>query len=86
MQNIKNKREAATSRVQIGIILSEIAEAEKVTIEPKEFEARLKAMKAQYQDAAAQAELDKPEVQRDILARMITEKTIAKIVSYAQSA
>ena len=79
----EQKREAATDRVQIGIILSEIAEAEKITVEPKEFDARMKAMKTQYQDATAQAELDKPEVQRDILARMITEKTLAGLVNYA---
>ncbi|MDB5182890.1 MAG: Trigger factor [Candidatus Saccharibacteria bacterium] len=79
----EQKRGAATSRVEIGILLSEIAEAEKITVEPKEFDARIKAMKAQYQDAAAQSELDKPEVQRDILARMITEKTINKLVGYA---
>jgi trigger factor len=79
----EQKRDAATSRVQIGIILSEIAEAEKITVEPKEFDARIKAMKTQYKDDAAQAELDKPEVQRDILARMITEKTINKLVDYA---
>jgi len=79
----EQKREAATSRVKIGIVLSEVAEEEKITVEPKEFDARLKAMKAQYKDNAAQAELDKPEVQRDILARMITEKTINKLVDYA---
>lgn len=79
----EQKRQAATDRVAIGIILSEIAEAEKITVEPKEFDARIKAMKAQYKDEATLKELEKPEVQRDILARMITEKTIAKLVEYA---
>ncbi len=81
----EQKRDTATDRVKIGIILSEIAEAEKVTVDPKEFDARLKAMKAQYKDKAAQSELDKPEVQRDILARMITEKTINIITKYASA-
>ena len=79
----EQKREAATNRVKIGIVLSEVAEAEKITVEPKEFDVRLKAMKEQYQDAEAQKQLEQPEVQRDILARMITEKTINKLKEYA---
>lgn len=79
----EQKRPAAEDRVKVGIILSEIAETEKITVSPEEFEIRLKSMRSQYQDTAAQAELEKPEVQRDILARMMTEKTIEKLVSYA---
>lgn len=80
----KQKRPAAEERVKIGIILSEISEMEKIIVTPEEFEVRMQLMKGQYRDAVAQAELDKPEVQRDILARMITEKTISKLVGYAQ--
>jgi len=79
----EQKREAATDRVRIGIVLSEIAEAEKIMVSPEEFDKRMGQMRAQYQDATAQAELEKPEVQRDILARMMTEKTIASLVTYA---
>ncbi len=82
-QHKEQKRPAAEDRVKIGIILSEIAETEKITVSPEEFEVRLKLMRGQYQDATAQAELEKPEVQRDILARMMTEKTIEKLVGYA---
>lgn len=79
----EQKRPAAEGRVKIGIILSEIAEKEKIVVSPEEFEVRLRLMKGQYQDQAAQAELEKPEVQRDILARMMTEKTIERLVGYA---
>lgn len=79
----EQKRSAAEERVKIGIVLSEIAEAEKIIVSPEEFEVRMKVMKNQYKDAAAQAQLDTPEVQRDILARMMTEKTIAAVTSYA---
>lgn len=82
----EQKRQAATDRVAIGIILSEIAEAEKITVETEEFDERIKAMKAQYKDEATLKELEKPEVQRDILARMISEKTISKLVEYAGKA
>lgn len=78
----EQKRPAATERVKTGIILSEIAEKEKITVTPEEFELRLSALKAQFKDDATLAELEKPEVQRDILARMITEKTIEVLVGY----
>ncbi len=78
----EQKRTAAEDRVKIGIVLSEIAEAEKITVTPEEFSVRMQVMKAQYKDETAQKELDKPEVQRDILARMMTEKTIIALVSY----
>jgi trigger factor len=79
----EQKREAATDRVKIGLVLSEVAEAEKIVVSPEEFEIRMKIMKGQYQDPTAQAELEKPEVQRDILARLMTEKTISTLVNYA---
>jgi len=79
----EQKRPAARDRVKIGIVLSEIAEAEKIVVTPEEFEIRLNILKGQFQDATAQAELEKPEVQRDILARMITEKTIQNLVDSA---
>jgi len=79
----EQKRPAAEERVKIGIVLSEVSEAEKIVVTPEEFEVRLQMMKGQYKDAEAQAQLDNPEVQRDILARMMTEKTIAKLTEYA---
>jgi len=81
----EQKRPAGRDRVKIGIVLSEIAEAEKIVVTPEEFEIRINILKGQFQDATAQAELEKPEVQRDILARMITEKTIQALVDYANS-
>ncbi len=78
----EQKREAATERVKIGIVLSEVAETEKITVSPEEFGARMQLLKTQYKDETAQKELEKPEVQRDILARMMTEKTVAALVEY----
>jgi trigger factor len=78
-------RPAAEERVKGGLILSEIAEKEKITVSPEELEIRLQLLKGQYKDPAMQAELDKSESQRDIVARMLTEKTLAKLLSYASS-
>lgn len=66
----------ALDRVKAGLVLSEIAEIEKLTVEGPELDARLNALKSQYRDEKMQAELDKPENQRDIANRILTEKTI----------
>jgi trigger factor len=76
------KRPAAEQRVKIGILLSEIAEKEQISASPEEIEVRLQLMKAQFQDPTAKAELAKPEVLRDINARLVTEKTLDKIKNY----
>lgn len=81
----KKHRPDAELRVKAGIVLAEIAEAEKITVTPEEFNAQMQALKARYPDTQMQAELEKPENRRDILSRMLTEKTIAKIKEYAAS-
>jgi trigger factor len=73
----------ALERVKVGLILSEIAEKEGLQVTPEELEIRLQILKGQYQDPQMQTELDKPENQRDVQARLLTEKTIAKLVDYA---
>lgn len=73
----------AEERVKIGLILSEIADQEGLAVTPEELEIRLQLLKGQYQDPQMQAELDKPANRRDIEARMLTEKTIEKLASYA---
>ncbi|HET9850655.1 MAG TPA: trigger factor [Candidatus Saccharimonadales bacterium] len=79
----QRQRPDALVRVKAGLILSEIAKAEKVTVAPEELDIRLQILKGQYQDPAMQAELAKPEARRDIEARLLTEKTIAKLTEYA---
>lgn len=72
-------RPRAEKAVKISILLSEVAKAEKLQLEEGELEAQIAALKGQYQDPAMQAELAKPESQRDIANRMLTQKTIDKI-------
>lgn len=79
----EQKREAAEKRVKAGLVLSEIAEKEKVDVTSDELAMRLQLLKGQYQDKAMQSELDKPENRREIAARLVTEKTIQKLVGYA---
>lgn len=84
-EHSEQKRPAAEQRVKIGIILSEISEAEDIQVTPEEVEIRLQLMKGQYQDPAAQAELSKPEALRDIETRIRTEKTLEKLTSYTNA-
>ena len=79
---VRNKSEAEKN-VKVGLVLAEIAEMEDIQITPEELEIRLQVLKGQYQDPAMQAELEKDEARRDIASRLMTEKTIAKVVDYA---
>jgi len=79
----EQKRPSAEMRIKAGLILGEIAEREHVNVTPEELEIRLQLLKGQYTDPAMQAELDKPENQRDIRGRMLTEKTLDKLRAYA---
>lgn len=73
----------AELRVKAGLVLGEIAEAEKITVTPEELEIRIQMLKAQYPDEKMQAELDKPESRREIISRMVSEKTVDTLVGYA---
>ena len=76
--------EQALLRVKTGVVLGEVAQAEKITVEDDELQARVAQLKTQYaSDKQMMEELDKPENMRDIASRILTEKTIAKLVDYA---
>jgi len=75
----KNKP-VAELRVKSGLILAEIAEQEKIDVTPEELEIRLQLLKGRYaSDEKMMEELDKPENRRDLVSRLLTEKTLAKL-------
>ena len=76
----RNKAEAEL-RVKAGIVLTEIAEREKITVTPEELAVRLKLLKGEYPDPRMQAELGKPEGRREIASRLMSEKTIERLKS-----
>ncbi|MFA5003934.1 MAG: trigger factor [Candidatus Saccharimonadales bacterium] len=79
----ERQRELATNRVKSGLVLAEVAEREQVIVTPEELDLRMQILKGQYTDPQMQAELNKPEARRDILNRLVSEKTLAKLVEYA---
>ncbi|MBI2588687.1 trigger factor [Candidatus Saccharibacteria bacterium] len=81
----ERKRPEAERRVQAGLVLSEIAEQENISITQEELDIRLHELRGRYQDPQMQAELDKSENQRQVASQLMTEKTVAKLVVYATS-
>ncbi len=82
-QHKEQKRPAAEEQLKASLVMAEIAEAEGLDVTNDELDVRMQLLRGQYQDPAMQAELDKPEARRDIAGRILTEKTLERIVSYA---
>lgn len=82
----EKQRPGAELRVKAGLVLGEIAEAEKIQVSPEELELRIQLLRNQYGDPQMQAELDKPENRRDIMSRMLTESTLDRLRDYATKA
>lgn len=74
----------AIDRLKASLVLAEIAENEGIEVEPQEVESRLNALKQQYTDLAMQEQLSSTEGRRDVAARLLTDKTVAKLVAFAQ--
>lgn len=82
-QHKEQKRPQAEERIKASLVMAEIAELEGLEVTADELDIRMQLLKGQYQDPEMQAELDKPEARRDIAGRILTEKTLEKVVSYA---
>lgn len=82
-QHREQKRPEAEKSIRASLLLAEVAEKEKLDFTTEEVQSRIDSLKKQYNDPSMQAELDKPENQRDIASRILTEKTVAKLVFYA---
>ena len=79
----KQLRPEAERRVKTGLVLSEISVKENLDVTKNELDTRMQELKDQYSDQAMQAELAKPEARQEIASRMITEKTVKKLVEIA---
>ena len=82
-EHLEKNRPGAEMRVKAGLVLAEIAEKENIDVSREELDIRVQLLKGQYQDPAMRSELDKPENQREIASRIMSEKTIEKLVQYA---
>lgn len=74
-------REQAIRRVQTGLALAELSKLEKIEVTMPELNARLEELLQQYgNDAKIREQLDTPEVRRDLANRLITEKTVERLL------
>jgi trigger factor len=73
--------EAAEKRVQAGLALAELSKAEKIEATSKELEEHVAMYKSQYANNPQMvAQFDQPEARRDIANRLLTEKTVERLV------
>ncbi len=70
----------AEKRAKAGIIMTEVADAEGLTVTPEEVETRITLLKGQYKDDKMQEQLNSEEAKRDIAAQLLSEKTIQRLI------
>ncbi len=75
----------AEKRAKAGLILTEIADVEKITISEDEVKTRIELLKGQYQDPKMQEQLNSPDAKRDIAAQLLSEKTIIRLSEIVQA-
>jgi len=73
--------DAATKRVQAGLALAELSKVEKIDATEKELDDHVNLYKEQYKNNPKMVEqFDQPEARRDIANRLLTEKTVDRLV------
>lgn len=77
----KEVKPTAIKRVQAGLSLAELSKQEKVDASMEELDAYVEMYKKQYaNNADALKQFDDPEVRRDLANRLLTEKTVERLV------
>lgn len=72
-------REAAVRRVKVGLALSELSKVENVTATDEELAAKINEYQEMYGKQSGQ-DFTSPELQRDIANRLLTDKTVDRLV------
>ncbi len=73
-------KEAAERRVKAGLVLAELSKELKVEATEEELLEKMNQLGAQYPSDEVHEQLKSPEAQRDIANRLLTDKTILKLV------
>ena len=73
--------DAAKKRVQAGLVLAELSKVEKIEATSQELDDHVNLYKQQYANNPQMvAQFDQPEARRDIANRLLTEKTVDRLV------
>ena len=74
-------KDVAEKRVKAGLVLAELSKVEKIEATNVELEAHIDTYKQQYaKNAEALKQFEQPEVRRDIANRLLTEKTVDRLI------
>ena len=74
-------KEVAIKRVKSGLVLAELSKVEKIEATTAELDAHVETYRKQYaKKPEALKQFDQPEVRRDIANRLLTEKTVDRLV------
>ncbi len=77
----KEVKPTAIKRVKAGLVLAELSKAEKIEATNDELDAHVEIYKKQYaNNPEALKQFEDPEVRRDIANRLLTEKTVDRLV------
>lgn len=77
----KEVKPTAEKRVKAGLVLAELSKLENIQATNDELDAHVQLYKQQYaNNAEALSQFDNPEVRRDIANRLLTEKTVDRLV------
>ncbi|MEX0668238.1 MAG: trigger factor [Candidatus Saccharimonadales bacterium] len=82
----KSIAEQAQNRVKTALVLTEVANQEKLEVTSEELEVRMQVIAGQYQDESIQKQLQEPSVRREIASQMLAEKTVQHLVELATKA
>ena len=74
-------KDVAIKRVQAGLVLAELSKVEKIEATSDELETHVETYRQQYaKNLDALKQFEQPEVRRDIANRLLTEKTVDRLV------
>jgi trigger factor len=74
-------KDAAEKRVQAGLVLAELSKVEKIEATNQELDDHVAMYKQQYaKNPQMVAQFDQPEARRDVANRLLTEKTVERLV------
>lgn len=79
-------RPEAEKRVGLAMVLTEVANAENISVTKDELDAELERLRKDYPDPKAQAELDNPATREEIYNHLMSSKVVAALVGYAEKA
>ena len=71
----------AVKRVQVGLALAELSKIEDIQVTREELDKRHAAMLNQYSDPNIRSQFDTPEARRDLANRVLTEKTVDRLLA-----